>query len=195
MISPPAPLKLRTLRVSDLPTVLPIEARSFPTPTSESLFRRELTENRLAHHQALLVSEGPAHETLTGYAGYWIMADEVHVTTIAVDPAWRGRGFGEVLLLNMLYEAIKIGAALVTLEVRERNTIAQSLYTKYGFERVGVRRNYYRDTGEAAILMTLPLQERPQYESRLLGLQEALFARLQASSISNLRVDEPPGAT
>ena len=185
MILPPAPLKLRTLRVSDLPAVLPIEARSFATPTSENLFRRELTENRLAHHQALLIEEGQEHEILVGYAGYWVMADEVHVTTIAVDPPWRGHGFGELLLLDMLYAAIELEAALVTLEVREHNTVAQSLYGKYGFERVGLRRNYYRDTGEAAILMTLALNERPQYDSRLRALQEALFARLKGFSVAS----------
>ena len=113
-----------------------------------------------------------------GYAGYWLIADEVHISTIAVDPQRRGSGLGELLLLNLLYLAFEHDAALVTLEVRENNYSAQALYHKYRFEIVGRRRGYYRDTGEDAILMTVMLKSNTAYRQFLDQKREKLFTQL-----------------
>lgn len=182
MLRPPAPFHLRTLRVTDLEAMQPIERASFPTPTSERTYRYELTQNRLAHYQAVTVQQG-AREALLGYAGFWFVAGEVHVSIIAVAPAWRGRGLGELLLLNQIRLALARQAELVTLEVRESNATAQALYRKYDFEVVGRRRRYYKDTGEDALLMTLPLQDSETVLSALQRRQEALFARLAGEAL------------
>lgn len=174
MLQPPSPFALRPLQLADIDAMLPIEQHSFPTPVKASTYVYELTENRLAHYQALT-----AGDRLIGYAGYWLIADEAHVSIIAVDPGWRGRGLGELLLLNVIAQARAAGAALVTLEVRENNITAQQLYAKCRFEVVGRRRRYYRDTGEDAILMTLPLDDNTAVVDALLfDGREALFARL-----------------
>lgn len=158
MLPLPPPYALRPMVAADIPAVLEIDRLSFPTPATEQLFRNELTDNQLAHYQVLTHGE-----TIIGYAGFWLIADEVHVSTIAVHPAERGRGRGEWLLLNLLLLACELAPLLVTLEVRRGNTTAQALYRKYAFEEVGVRRRYYRDTGEDAILMTVDFAAAPSY--------------------------------
>lgn len=174
MLTPPPPFGLRPLQLSDLDAMLAIERQSFPTPVKASAYTYELTENRLAHYQALT-----AVTQLIGYAGYWLLGDEVHISIIAVDPAWRGRGLGELLLLNLMALGREQEAALATLEVRESNTVAQKLYAKYRFAVVGRRPRYYRDTGEDAILMTLRFDEDPAGVERMLDHgRGALFARL-----------------
>ncbi|MDQ3044755.1 MAG: ribosomal protein S18-alanine N-acetyltransferase, partial [Chloroflexota bacterium] len=88
-------------------------------------------------------SNGKATSELIGFAGMWIVFDEAHITTIGVDPAHRGRGLGELLLVALVDDAIRRGANSMTLEVRVSNEAAQSLYRKYGFSVRGVRRRYY----------------------------------------------------
>jgi len=115
---------------------------------------------------------------ITGYAGMWMFVDEAHISTIASHPAWRGRGVGELLLLSLMREAERRAAIVVTLEVRVSNTVAQHLYLKYGFEQVGLRKRYYRDNGEDALIMTVQQFQRPEYKQRLAGLEQALRRRL-----------------
>jgi len=92
---------------------------------------------------------------VVGYIGFWYVVDEAHISTLAVHPAYRGRGIGAQLLAAMLREAAGLGARLATLEVRVGNLAAQRLYLKFGFEEVGRRPAYYRDNAEDALLMTL----------------------------------------
>ena len=98
-----------------------------------------------------------AVRNVVGYGGFWFILDEAHISTIAVDPDWRGRRVGEGLFVAMLEQAIDLGAITATLEVRVTNTRAQGLYRKYHFEVVGRRKHYYRDNGEDALLMTAEL--------------------------------------
>jgi ribosomal-protein-alanine N-acetyltransferase len=162
MLLLPPPYRLRPMVVADIPAVLVIDRLSFPTPTPEQVFINELTDNALAHYQ-VLTCDGEAGETIAGFAGFWLIAREVHISTIAVAPEERGRGRGEWLLLNLLLLACELEPLLVTLEVRRSNTVAQSLYRKYRFAEVGARRRYYRDTGEDALLMTVDLTAEPGY--------------------------------
>ena len=178
MFQPPHPFHLRPLTVADLPTVLAIEQHSFPTPTKEATYRYELLENQLAQYRGLVMYSGSERERLVGYAGTWLLVDEVHISIIAVDPALRRQGLGELLLLDLLYMAVTQEAALVTLEVREGNLAAQQLYSKYGFAVVGRRRGYYRDTGEDAVLMTVELRDNPAYQAFLDAQRGRLLARL-----------------
>jgi len=167
----------------DLPSLSAIEKRSFPTPTKENTFHYELTENQLAHYQALTLKRENQDELFLGYAGFWLIADEQHISTIAVDPALRGFGLGELLVLNILYLAYEHGAALVTLEVRINNLVAQKLYGKYSFAVVGRRKRYYRDTGEDALLMTVFIQSNRHYQQFLAKKRDLLYARLASAQL------------
>lgn len=156
------------LAPDDLPALMAIEHASFPTPWSEGTYRSEL-RNSTASYWVMrpgarrLPPDVPA---LLGYAGLWHLGDEAHVTTIAVHPDWRRRHLGEWLLIQLLGAAREHGADSVTLEVRVHNRPAIELYHKLGFKTVGVRRGYYRDTGEDARLLTLNgLQTPAQWEA------------------------------
>ena len=172
MLAVPAPYSLRPMIVADIAAVLEIDHLSFPTPATEQLFLNELTDNQLAHYQ-VLARGGTA---LVGYAGFWLIAGEIHISTIAVHPDERGRGRGEWLLLNLLLEAWALDPLLVTLEVRRGNETAQALYRKYRFEEVGLRKRYYRDTGEDALLMTVDFAAQPDYCAWLADRATALVA-------------------
>jgi len=116
---------------------------------------------------------------IAGYAGFWVMADEAHITSIAVRQAYRRRGIGELLLTSVIDMAVELKASVVTLEVRVSNVSAQSLYTKYGFAQVGLRRGYYVDRGpsgdsrEDAIVMTTEVIDSPSFQARLSDLKKA----------------------
>ncbi len=96
----------------------------------------------------------PSREYISGFTGFWVMADEAHLTSIAVREACRQRGIGELLLISAIDLATELKARIVTLEVRASNAAARSLYTKYGFTQVDIRRAYYIDNREDGILMS-----------------------------------------
>jgi ribosomal-protein-alanine N-acetyltransferase len=139
----------RAMHLDDLDAVLAIDRLSFPTPAQLKMYQYELTQNEMAHYQVMLDGD-----LLIGYSGFWMIADECHISTIAIHPDWRGRKLGEALLLYMLDCAREHKPILATLEVRRSNTIAQALYLRHNFAIVGERRRYYKDTNEDAILMT-----------------------------------------
>lgn len=169
MLTPPDPYRLRPMRLPDIDAVMAIERDSFPGSWSATGYRHELTANENAHYVVLEVIENQGQPAIIGYAGHWIVAGEAHVSTIAVAPAWRRRGLGAWLLISMIFHALDHDASVVSLEVREKNRAAQALYEQLGFVTVGLRRRYYRDTGEDAILMDLDLQGE--------GLREMLERR------------------
>ncbi len=157
--TPVLPLVVRPMQLADIPGVLAIEETALPTPWTADGYIYELTRNVLAHYFVLEFRPNPPLPTpadsLLGYAGYWLIADEVHISIIATHSAWRGHGLGEWLLLSVLQDAWAWRPLLATLEVREHNQIAQSLYAKLGFTLRGRRKRYYKDTGEDAWLMTV----------------------------------------
>ena len=160
------------MRLEDLPAVHAIEQASFTAPWPPHAYRSELESNRLAHY---LVAR--AGDTVAAYGGMWLMVDEAHITTFAVDPAWRRQRIGERLLLAFLDVAVDQGAHEATLEVRLSNLAARRLYEKYGFRPVGLRPNYYSDDHEDALIMTTePLAERTMHD-RIARLRAALDAR------------------
>lgn len=142
------------MTLADLPAVLEIDRLSFALPWPERSYRFELSENPAAH---LMVAEmgRENHRAIVGYVGYWLIVDEAHISTIAVDPGWRGQGIGELLLGHAMEAAQNLGADMATLEVRASNEAAINLYRKFGFQTVGRRAAYYRDNEEDALLMTL----------------------------------------
>jgi [ribosomal protein S18]-alanine N-acetyltransferase len=152
------------MRPADLDAVLEIERVSFHTPWSRQAFLHELERNRVA---TLWVARGEregaagATSPVVGYLCLWVVEDEVHVTNLAVDPAWRGEGIGRRLLGTLLAHHRASGARRAFLEVRPDNAWARRLYHGLGFQEVGRRRGYYVDTGEDALLLEARLDEEP----------------------------------
>jgi ribosomal-protein-alanine N-acetyltransferase len=109
------------------------------------------------------------------------MAGEAHISTIAVQPGWRQRGIGELLLVAMLDRATELEADIATLEVRVSNGTAQNLYRKYGFRRVGLKRHYYRDRDEDALTMSTERLTSATFQSHFQQLKRALWERLTRS--------------
>ncbi|MCS7059742.1 MAG: ribosomal protein S18-alanine N-acetyltransferase [Anaerolineae bacterium] len=161
--------------------------RQMPLPVQPARSRRR-TLLRQLFQRSHVTSPGasdaatPGAYVVVGYAGMWMLVDEAHISTIASHPAWRGRGIGELLLLSLIREAERRNAIFVTLEVRVSNTVAQRLYRKYQFEETGLRKRYYRDNGEDAIIMTVQHFQRPEYKRHLDALEQALRRRLAALS-------------
>ncbi|MBC7256102.1 MAG: ribosomal protein S18-alanine N-acetyltransferase, partial [Chloroflexi bacterium] len=114
--------------------------------------------------------------------GYWRVVDEGHICTLAVRQAWRGRGLGELLLLSLIEHALSSGIEMMTLEVRVSNAVAQSLYQKYGFERLGRRKGYYGDNGEDAWIMSTGSIRAEAYRHMLAERKAALLTRLMAAN-------------
>lgn len=138
----------------DLPAVLAIERVSFPNPWHESTFRGEI-QNRSISFPCVMLKTG--EDKVVGYIIYWKVGDEVQVNNIAVHPDYRRRGLGEALLRHVIKRAKDQGVNFISLEVRRSNLAAQSLYRKLGFEPLGVRRFYYSNPVEDAIVMGLNL--------------------------------------
>lgn len=138
------------MRVFDLDDVMQIEALCFATPWSRESFRMEIEENRCALYLVLTEDERPV-----AYAGTWLVITEGHITNIAVHPDFRGRGYGERITRALMKKAHSVGITWLTLEVRRSNLIAQSLYAKLGFIQMGVRKRYYENNGEDALIMVV----------------------------------------
>lgn len=147
-----------------------------PSAQSQSLVKRALS-----HLIPVLVrqesEQRPAR--LVGYAGLWLMLDEAHVTTIAVRPTVRGIGLGELLFIGLIDMASALGARFVTLEVRVSNTVAQTLYRKFGFKEEGTRRRYYSDNGEDALIMWSEPITSATFQARLAQLKAELDQKLE----------------
>ncbi|HWJ76665.1 MAG TPA: ribosomal protein S18-alanine N-acetyltransferase [Niallia sp.] len=140
--------QFRYMTIDDIDDVYKIETVSFTIPWSKEAFYNELTQNRFAKY---IVIEHK--EELVGYCGVWVVVDEAHITNIAILPAYRGMKLGETLLSKVMSEAKKHGANSMTLEVRVSNIVAQNLYRKLGFQDGAIRKNYYTDNHEDALVM------------------------------------------
>jgi ribosomal-protein-alanine N-acetyltransferase len=181
MIRPPRPYRLRPMRLSDISSVMDIEKSAFPAPWNESAYHYEVAENRRASYQVLTIELADMPSKIIGYAGFWMLVDEAHISTLAVATEWRRRGFGHLLLLNILSLAYKMEAAIATLEVRKSNTPAQELYRNYRFEIIGGKRRYYQGSEDALIMTVGPLDSA--YRSFLNQRRKALLQRLSQDLI------------
>lgn len=197
------------MTLADIPRVTEIERLAYASPWPSSAYRKELQENRWAHYivardmlraaEPIVVPAEPprrafplslfpsrsavppvARAPIIGFAGLWLTLDEAHITTIATHPDYRGRGVGELMLASLIDIAYDIGARFVTLEVRVSNHVAQNLYRKYGFWEDGLRRRYYSDNHEDALIMRTDEIARPAYRERFMRLKAALTARLKS---------------
>ncbi|HEY8424901.1 MAG TPA: ribosomal protein S18-alanine N-acetyltransferase [Limnochordales bacterium] len=153
----PLTIVIDPMRVKDLNDIMVIERLSFSTPWSRAAFLSELLDNDRAHYLVARV-DGRA----VGYVGIWLVADEGHITNVAVHPDYRGRGVGRRLMEAITDLARRKGMRRMTLEVRKSNIRAQRLYESLGFRSAGIRRGYYRDNNEDAIIMWRDLEQEPE---------------------------------
>jgi [ribosomal protein S18]-alanine N-acetyltransferase len=161
------PLRRRHLR-----SVLRIESQVYPRPWTLTLFLSELNMRSGRAYVAARVDG-----IVVGYAGIMMQLDEAHVTTIAVDPAWHRHKIGSRLLSWLFHSARAMGAKNMTLEVRVSNAGAQAMYRNFGFEEVGIRKNYYTDVREDAIIMWAYDIDSDTYGEHLKSIDDAIPGR------------------
>lgn len=143
-------MEIRRMTLDDVPAVVALDQQSFSLPWPERSFRFELTDNP---NSRCWVAEVDGR--IVGTIIAWLLVDEAHIATIATHPDHRRQGIARKLLTYALRYMSREGAVTSFLEVRESNTAAQEMYRRFGYEAVGRRKRYYKDTDEDAILMTL----------------------------------------
>lgn len=168
----PLPIEIGPMRRRHLRSVMRIEALVYPRPWSAALFMQEIARRSDRHYiVARLDSE------VVGYGGIMTSGLEAHITTIAVDPDFQRRKVAMKLMLSLVQAAVDRGGQTMSLEVRRSNEPAQGLYERFGFHPVGIRKGYYVETGEDALVMWVDSIDTPQYSVRL----EELARRAQES--------------
>jgi [ribosomal protein S18]-alanine N-acetyltransferase len=191
MISPPSStfhVDLEPMERRHVSEVVRIEQACFPSHWPESAFHNELA-NRCARY---LVAKSDGR--CIGFAGMWVIMDEAHITTLGVLPEFRRNKIGERLLVGLLEIARSLGARRATLEVRTSNEAAIRLYEKYGFVTAALRRKYYPDTGEDALVMWVNDLWSPDFEMTFDSHRRALEAwphRRDAERAENPRRGNP----
>lgn len=166
------------LTASEMPAQAPIDSQRRPFPLS-------LFPNRP------MAAPNTDLSSVVGFAGLWLMVDESHITTIANHPDYRGRGIGELMLSSLIDISFHIDARAVSLEVRVSNSVAQNLYRKYGFKEAGIRRRYYSDNHEDAMIMWTDDINTPSYRQQFADLKAALYRRMQAQDSASSLAGRP----
>ncbi len=181
-----APYRVRRMEPNDISAVMALDRLAFSDPWPESAYVQEIYFNPLARYFVLELLPSQPHwrrpwkprtSNLIGFVGMRVEQTRGHISTLAIHPDWRGLGFGELLLITALQQAVKMKAVTVMLEVRPSNTIAQNLYTKYHFLPIGRHAHYYQD-GEDAQLLEVP-QLDVSYVQQLTQRQQLLESRIR----------------
>ena len=151
-------ISIEPARVADIDEIIAIENRAYPYPWTRQVLLSELDgdEQSRPHVARLYDDQHPAGK-IVAYHFFWLVADEVHILNIAVDPAYQGRGIGRRLMMFAIEFGIERGAACVLLEVRVSNSPALRLYRGLGFLEIGIRKGYYSESNEDAYVMKKPL--------------------------------------
>ena len=143
----------RKMTADDVEAVYAIELATFPAPWTLDSFHYEMRENQFAHYIVAVNDE----DKIIGFCGMWIVIDAAQITNVAVLEEARGFGIGEALMREAMKAATNGGAEMMSLEVRVTNTVAQNLYRKLNFQDGGIRKGYYTDNGEDALVMWVKL--------------------------------------
>jgi [ribosomal protein S18]-alanine N-acetyltransferase len=172
---------VRKMAWEDIEQVREIDTTCFPTMLPPTNYRTEMI-NPMAHYLvAFEKAEGSAANDhspfILGFVGIWFMAGEAHIINIAVRPSHRHQGAGEFLLLRAIEVAQELNASMVTLEVRVSNWTAQRLYAKYGFTERGVRKAYYTDDREDAVIMTVDNPRDSAFQAQVDRLKQGYEAK------------------
>lgn len=202
MSRPDLLFRIEPMTVADIPAVLAVERASYSMTWPRKAYDYELKQNELAHYFVLRFLGQPPQDSAEnpgqlknnagrgqqpvlsrpaatiGLGGFWLMAGQIHISTVAVHPDWRGLGLGEWLLVTLLEAGRLLGAESATLEVRPSNQAARTLYRKYEFQEVGRRSRYYRDDNEDALILTTPRLASSDYQEMFQQRQAALVDRL-----------------
>ena len=165
-------VELVAMRRRHLRGVLRIEGQVYPRPWSLGLFLSELALRQTRIYVVARV--GP---TVVGYAGLMLTGSDGHITTIAVDPAWHRQGIGARLLLAISRAGIALGCTGLTLEVRVSNEAAKAMYQRFGYAPAGVRKNYYSETNEDALVMWAHDADLEPYAERLAAIEAEIPGR------------------
>ncbi len=161
----PDAIELVPMRRRHLRSVMRIESQVYPRPWSTTLFLQEIARR---YDRYYIVAR--AGSDVVGYGGLMMVGTEAHITTIAVDPAMQRRHIGLRIMHQLITEAINRGAGSVSLEVRKTNFGAQRMYERFGFRPIGIRKGYYIETGEDAIVMWVDGIADDGYRDRLSSL-------------------------
>jgi ribosomal-protein-alanine N-acetyltransferase len=181
------PFCIEAMTVSDIEAVVALERMAYRMYWPRKAYAYELTQNELSHYFILRLSEPQpilkrlateSEQGLIGLGGFWLVVDEIHVSTLAIHPGWRRQGLGEWMLIALLEAGQRLNGTFATLEVRPSNHAARSLYQKYNFQEVGRRSNYYTDSGEDALILTTPAITLPDYQAMLKQRKQTLYQRL-----------------
>jgi [ribosomal protein S18]-alanine N-acetyltransferase len=162
-------VRISPMRRRHLRGVLRIEQQVYPRPWTFGLFLSEIGQR--ATRLYLVAKVG---SDVVGYAGLFRAVDDGHITTVAVDPAWHRHGIATRMLLALARGAAQRGCANLTLEVRMSNSGAQALYQRFGFVPAGVRKGYYPETGEDALVMWANDVDSPAYAARLTAIERGV---------------------
>ncbi|MDK2798810.1 MAG: [ribosomal protein S18]-alanine N-acetyltransferase [Clostridiales bacterium] len=146
-------INITPMTLEDIDEVIKIEHASFTVPWSKESFESEIKNNK--HAIYIVVKQ---ENKVIGYGGMWKIFEEGHITNVAIHPDFRRKRIGSALMEAMIKTAVDNEITLLTLEVRESNIPAQRLYSKFGFEVVGKRKNYYADNNEDALIMNVELR-------------------------------------
>lgn len=147
-----ADLVIRQMELTDIGSVVDVEKASFATSWTENIFYQEVVVNEFAHYFIVEVDA-----VIVGYAGLWVVIDDAQITNIAIMPSYRGHKLGEKLFGFAMQQAVRLGSRRLSLEVRVSNIIAQRMYRKFGLVPGGLRKNYYTDNKEDALVMWVNL--------------------------------------
>jgi ribosomal-protein-alanine N-acetyltransferase len=166
------------MRRRHLPAVLRIEKQVYPRPWTMGLYLGELA---LPSSRLYIVARRAGR--VAGYGGFMLTLDEGHITTVAVDPQLHGERLGTRLMLVLAGRAVARGATSLTLEVRMSNKPAQQLYRRFGFAPAGVRKGYYAEVNEDALVMWAHDIDQPAYAERLAAIESALPDRTRLEEL------------
>lgn len=148
-------ISIRQMKIDDVSEVMEVNTGRFSSQWTKEIYEQELIENDFAHYFVMTTEK----DKVIGYVGMWIIFDDAQITNIAVHPDFRGMKIGEKMFGFALAFAFQQGAQMLSLEVRPSNTVAKNMYRKFGLEEGAIRKNYYPDNGEDALVMWVNLTE------------------------------------
>ena len=151
---------IRAMQLDDVPQAVQIDKECFPLSKQPMAYKNDLLYNQMARYIVAYDSEDPDRTYIAGVMGFWLMAGEAHIMTIGVRKNCRRHGIGRLMLQSAIELAKACNAFAITLAVRRSNTEALSLYADHGFTERGIRKNYYNETNEDAVIMTRELDSR-----------------------------------
>lgn len=159
-------VEMAVMRKKHLDEVMTIERQVYPSPWSRAVFEAELVQGITRSYFVAIYKKD-----IVGYCGTLYVIDEAHITNIAVSPYYQRKHIATKILSHMVRLSIERQMKAITLEVRVSNLAAQRLYQKFGFQPAGIRKGYYQENGEDALIMWAYDIDSPQYRERLLGIE------------------------